>query len=70
MTTQLYLENSYIYQSSTTIVTSSQDERGHYILLDQTIFYPQGGGQPSDYGKIRCNKFELEVNHVRQNPIF
>lgn len=34
--------------------------------MDQTIFYPQGGGQPSDYGQIRCDEFELDVTHVRQ----
>lgn len=66
MTEQLYLEDSYTYQLPATIVASSQDERGYYIILDQTIFYPQGGGQPSDYGKIRCDEFELEVTHVRQ----
>jgi len=25
------------------------------VILDKTIFYPQGGGQPSDTGEIVCN---------------
>jgi len=46
---------------------------GKYIVLDQTIFYPKGGGQPWDTGKIImenevCNvvyvgKFSGEVSH-------
>jgi alanyl-tRNA synthetase len=66
MTTPLYLENSYQYQSSATILAVTKDERGIYFLLDQTIFYPQGGGQPADQGKIIYDKYNIDVIHVRQ----
>jgi alanyl-tRNA synthetase len=37
-----------------------------YILLDRTIFYPQGGGQPCNHGKIVGDDFEYTVHDVRQ----
>jgi len=29
-----------------------QDEKGYYVILSSTIFYPHGGGQKGDRGKI------------------
>lgn len=37
-------------------------EEGESVVLDQTIFYPRGGGQPSDTGQIL--KSENEVFNV------
>lgn len=36
------------------------------ILLDRTIFYPEGGGQPSDKGIIKGPNWELEVIKVEE----
>ncbi len=35
------------------------------ILLDQTIFYPQGGGQPYDTGEITSDGSAFDVKEVR-----
>jgi Ser-tRNA(Ala) deacylase AlaX len=35
------------------------------IVLDQTIFYPQGGGQPYDRGFIKSGENVFEVKEVR-----
>jgi alanyl-tRNA synthetase len=32
-----------------------------YLILDQTIFHPKGGGQPSDRGTIHSPEYELQV---------
>jgi alanyl-tRNA synthetase len=66
MTVQLYLENTYLFESNSCIVECKEDEKAPYILLDQTIFYPQGGGQPCDRGKIIGDDFEYAVGDVRQ----
>ena len=35
------------------------------VILDQTIFYPQGGGQPCDIGTISTNQARYRVTDVR-----
>jgi misacylated tRNA(Ala) deacylase len=49
LTKALYLEDSYLRECDATVVSV---KNGKYVVLDQTIFYPKGGGQPWDTGKI------------------
>src|SRR3954470_10588515 len=49
-TNALYREDAYL-KSCDAIVTAV-DERG--IRLDRTVFYPTGGGQPGDIGRLRA----------------
>jgi alanyl-tRNA synthetase len=66
MTNPLYLQNTYLFEETAKILQVGQDEKGDYLILDQTIFYPQGGGQPSDQGKITGADFAYTVSQVRQ----
>ncbi len=50
MTQLLYLQDSNILSGAGTVMKTGEDERGAYAILDQTVFYPQGGGQPADQG--------------------
>ena len=36
------------------------------VELDRTAFYPLGGGQPSDKGRLKWNDGSVEVNDVRK----
>ncbi len=63
MTETLYLTDSY-QTTGTAKVTTVGD---NYLILDQTIFYPQGGGQPSDKGAIKSRTAELHVKSVEYN---
>ncbi len=70
MTKALFLFDSYLKETPA-IVVSVKD--GKYVVLDQTIFYPNGGGQPHDTGKIvkdnevynivYVGKFSGEISH-------
>ncbi|UUX92893.1 alanine--tRNA ligase [Methanoplanus endosymbiosus] len=39
------------------------DQFDDYIVLDQTLFYPEGGGQPSDIGRIISDDVMVKVIH-------
>jgi misacylated tRNA(Ala) deacylase len=47
-TEELFRADSYLKDCSATVI--SADERG--IVLDRTVFYPTGGGQPGDTGTL------------------
>jgi misacylated tRNA(Ala) deacylase len=74
MTKALYSEDSYLKECDSVIVSIKD---GKYVALDQTIFYPKGGGQPWDTGKIiresemynvvYVGKFSGEISHEVDN---
>lgn len=36
-----------------------------YVILDQTLFYPEGGGQPGDRGKLVGSSWSVEVEDTK-----
>ncbi|MGH9844992.1 MAG: alanyl-tRNA editing protein [Blastocatellia bacterium] len=51
-TTKLYRNDSHLTQFSACIADSWLEGGQRVVALDQTAFYPAGGGQPCDTGKI------------------
>lgn len=53
MTTKLYYNDSYLsrFEAEITAIRPHKNEQ-FAIMLDQTAFYPESGGQPSDRGTI------------------
>ncbi|KAI0877212.1 putative alanyl-tRNA synthetase [Hypoxylon argillaceum] len=46
------------------------NEEDHVVVTEQTIFHPQGGGQPSDVGAIRAaSGASFDVSAVRMNQV-
>ena len=58
MTELLYLRDAYLTSFEATVVAS----RDGAVALDRTAFYPTGGGQPHDKGKLG----DLAVTDVRK----
>ena len=55
MTTLLCLSDSY-QKECDAIVTAVE---GNFIELDQTVFFPRGGGQPSDFGFVSVSSLSM-----------
>ena len=51
-TSRLYYRDSSLLEFQATVLDVKPSERGDCIVLDQTAFYPTGGGQPNDFGTI------------------
>ncbi|RDY70361.1 alanyl-tRNA editing protein [Halobacillus trueperi] len=52
MTRKLYYEDVYTMDFDSKVVQTDEDERGLYVVLEETAFYPTGGGQPHDEGTL------------------
>ncbi len=47
-----FYRDPYLCRLETQVIASGRDERGVWVELADTIFYPEGGGQPADRGTI------------------
>lgn len=65
MTKLNYLKDTYLFKWEATFIEIKENEKGKAIILDETIFYPQGGGQPADKGEIISGDNIFIVNDVR-----
>ncbi|KAF0918357.1 hypothetical protein E2562_023522 [Oryza meyeriana var. granulata] len=58
-----YFDDMWALRSTATVVSLVQEEGA--VVLDATIFYPQGGGQPADIGVISAGGARFLVEDVR-----
>ena len=61
MTIELFRNDSYLKEHKTNI--SEIVSEG--LVLNETIFYPEGGGQPGDEGSIVIDNQMIEINGTR-----
>lgn len=55
--TQLYRDDAYLTTCEATVAEVGED----WVVLDRTVFYPTGGGQPGDVGTLRWDGAEVPV---------
>ncbi|MBU0903735.1 MAG: alanyl-tRNA editing protein [Firmicutes bacterium] len=74
---KLYYQDAYIEHFSSRVKEQHHDLEGNwYVTLEQTAFYPTGGGQPHDIGFINeelvtnVEEIDGEIRHYIQNPVF
>ncbi len=51
-TQKLYYENCQLSEFSATVQSCQKCDKGYLVTLNQTAFYPEGGGQPCDLGTL------------------
>lgn len=51
-TRRLYYEDAYLQRFSAHVITQTAHPKGQAVVLDQSAFYPEGGGQPADTGTL------------------
>ena len=64
MTELLSLTDSYVKEFKA--VVTAENLENHGIVLDQTAFYPGGGGQPSDRGKLYTEFSSYQINTIKR----
>lgn len=65
MTERIYSTDAYASSMDATIVRTDTDD--NRVLLDRTVFYPGGGGQPFDEGTLTIGDDRLTVVRVTQD---
>jgi len=61
MTETLFRDDAYLTECEATVLESSDGA----VILDRTVFYAMGGGQPGDTGRIRWSGGEAPVVDAR-----
>ena len=67
VTRLLYYEDAYLKEFEAKVVQIMEVDGRQGLVLDQTAFYPMGGGQPADNGMLRSKneKWEAQVVDVQ-----
>ena len=72
---KLYYDSAYIKEFEGTVVSCEKGKKGYEVVLDQTAFYPEGGGQPTDTGLLggvrvlEVHEKGGEVVHYLEEPL-
>lgn len=61
-TERLFYKDSHQTTCQAKVLECREVKKGYEILLDQTVFYPEGGGQPCDIGTMN----QVEVTDVQE----
>ena len=61
MTDELFREDSYLRECDATVVAVDDGA----VILDQTVFYPLGGGQPGDSGTLTWGDRTIAIVDTR-----
>ena len=52
MTEKLYYSDPFLKEFTAAVLSCEQGKNGWQVALDRTAFYPEGGGQPTDFGTL------------------
>ncbi len=64
-TERLYYDDQYRTDFEAIVLDVFEREDGYDVVLDQTMFYPEGGGQPGDRGSLSTDELTVQVEDVQ-----
>ncbi len=67
-TRKLYYENCHLRQFTARVLDCRKTETSWIVVLDATVFYPEGGGQACDLGTLGCARV-LDVQESGQQVL-
>ncbi len=65
-TIKIFYDEPYSKVYDATVLKFVHEGSKGYLVLDKTIFHPQGGGQPSDVGQIVGSMGKMDVRKVME----
>ncbi len=65
-TQKLYYQDPYLREFPATVLSCEAAGEAWKVVLDQTAFYPEGGGQPADHGVLKTAGGEIPVTGVHE----
>ncbi len=75
MTRKLYEEDAYCRQFEALVSSCCKVEKGYEVILEETAFFPEGGGQPADQGWLEDSRVtdvqeeEGIIRHICDKPL-
>ncbi|USF28105.1 Alanine--tRNA ligase [Firmicutes bacterium ASF500] len=73
MTEKLYEQDAFLVKFEANVLSCVKGKKGFDIILDRTAFYPEGGGQPYDTGRLELpgvrDKVKVLEVHNREGEI-
>ena len=65
-TERLYRQDVYMKETEARVLQIAETKKGTEVVFDRTVFFPEGGGQPSDMGAIIAGDVRIPVDHVSE----
>ena len=65
-TQKLYYQDPTLREFPATVLSCEAAGEAWKVVLDQTAFYPEGGGQPADHGVLKTAGGEIAVTDVHE----
>jgi misacylated tRNA(Ala) deacylase len=64
MTDLLYQTDAYLREFDASV--TAVDAEARTVVLDRSVFYPGGGGQPCDFGALNVNGVDYPIEKVKK----